>query len=289
MKRLIIAFVILLLAGDLYAMQPPRRGVEPESLTLSAEVQADSGFIGDCQLMDWGIRWAKMYGYYTTIAYSGDANVVKKDSANAVSKVYDKGPSKNHLLQATGAAQALWVANAQNGRAGLTFDGTNTFYNFAFAPLAAGAPAMALVAALKTNVNTAASHVLFYQGTVTNVQYKAYMPALYNNTMYFSNTNNDRETAAGTVANNTNYILEWCYDGAAAFSASQPSFYRNGASLSSTQGTGTGTPDITQNVAYIGSGSEFPNRYKGSMFAGVLLYPRSAALTAFLNAVFAIY
>ena len=299
MSRYLVALIfaaLILTAAAAVARSPIQRGLvgglDPATVVQKNRILADGGTIINLTLMDAAIKHAKKNGYYSRLySYCSPEFAVKKDGTNHISKLYDIGPTGNHLVQLTGSAQYLWVANAQNGRAGMQGDGVNTFFNFTVAPLAAGAPSMALVVALKTDVNTAVSHVLFYQGTTTNLQYQAYMPALYNNTAYFGNTNNDRETAAATVANGTNYILEWCYDGALAFSSSQPYFYRNGASLPSTQGTGTGTPNITQGVYRAGEGSQFPNPYKGYIYAFVLMSSRSAALTTFLNSApaFAIY
>jgi hypothetical protein len=67
MKRLIVSgllawMITILVAGNLLAMQPARRGVEPESLAYNGRVYADSGTVTNGQFANWTYRMAKENG-----------------------------------------------------------------------------------------------------------------------------------------------------------------------------------------------------------------------------------
>ena len=91
-----------------------------DAIAYFARVQADGGVIVSDMDVNNAIKHAKQHGYWSSVAFWTSAQFgVKKDGANAVSKLYClKG---NDAAQTTGSAQPTWTANQQNGRATLAF------------------------------------------------------------------------------------------------------------------------------------------------------------------------
>ena len=98
----------------------------PETLTQIARIEADGGTVIDAGWMDLVISILKAQSIYSNCKFLADANfAVKKDGADAVSVLYDISGNNNDAVQATGAAQPIWTAAQQNGKAGLVFDGSD--------------------------------------------------------------------------------------------------------------------------------------------------------------------
>jgi len=89
-------------------------------------VEADGGKIIDVDYIEGMLATLVELGLMDNVKFLGDANFgVKKDAANAVSKLYDLSGNNNDVVQATGANQPVWTKAVQGGRAGLVFDGTD--------------------------------------------------------------------------------------------------------------------------------------------------------------------
>lgn len=113
-----------------YAMSPAflGGGILSQTRTQQARIIADGGTVINLALMDAAIRHAISNGYYSSLKFLGAAEfAVKKDGANAVSTLYDISGNNNDMVQATGSLQPIWTANQQNGRAGISFDGSNNY------------------------------------------------------------------------------------------------------------------------------------------------------------------
>ena len=111
--------------------------------------------------------------------------------------------------------------------------------------------------------------------------------------MYWANKNNDRSTANATLTGGSTYVLTFTH-AAVAFSANDPIFYSNGVNKASTQGAGTGTPDILEGITSVGAGlaggSAFgSNIYEEIVFNIVLTTAQRTALEATVNQYYRIY
>jgi hypothetical protein len=92
MKRLIVQVLIcLLFVGNVFAAQPMRRGVEPESLAYNGRVYADSGSVTSGQFANWTYRMAKEQG----ILYLPTLSGVTMNISTASGYAFVSNPSLN--------------------------------------------------------------------------------------------------------------------------------------------------------------------------------------------------
>lgn len=100
--------------------------LEPETLAYTARVIADGGEIISQFDIDQAYKFLKRDGLnLANLCWHSSQFGLIKDGSNAVSKLYDISSNNWDATQATGGLQPLWVADQQNGKAVLRFDGTN--------------------------------------------------------------------------------------------------------------------------------------------------------------------
>ena len=100
--------------------------LEPETLAYTARVIADGGEIISQFDIDQAYKFLKRDGLnLANFCWHSAQFGLIKDGSNAVSKLYDLSSNNWDATQSTGALQPLWVADQQNGKAVLRFDGTN--------------------------------------------------------------------------------------------------------------------------------------------------------------------
>jgi len=99
----------------------------PEVQVFAKRVIEDGGKIIDLEYCQKYTRLSKQLIIWSNGKFVGDANMgVKKDAANAVSKLYDLSGNNNDATSGvTVNNQPVWTAGVQGGRAGLVFDGND--------------------------------------------------------------------------------------------------------------------------------------------------------------------
>ncbi len=103
-----------------------------ETEAYKVRVETDGGVIINLTDVDNFYTYAKAGGYYNDLAFAYSAQCgIKKDESGYVEKWYDLSPNQNDAVQATGDNQPQWLANQQNGRAGIVFDGSNDSFTVA--------------------------------------------------------------------------------------------------------------------------------------------------------------
>lgn len=194
----------------------------------------------------------------------------------AVARWEDKSGNGKHFTQGVANNRPTRKVAVQGGKDVLRFNGTTNRLDSASAVLGSGATPVTLLCAIKFSSFTSFPEILEVGNNPrvgeTTVGYQ--FIAFNDGAMYCSNLggNNQRYTAASALSAATWYALSYNSSGA-AFSSSNPKFWRNGSTQASTRGTGTGTPNITaSHVGRIGANlngtvSQFLNGDIGELLA----------------------
>lgn len=195
-----------------------------------------------------------------------------------VARWEDKSGQSRHFTQEASASRPTRKIASQNGLDVLSFDGTDDFLDLASTLIGTSAAPATLFCAIKFLSFSTFPEVLEIGNyprpdpeDTSGYQFISYDDG----GMYVSNVgaNNERFTAAGTLATSTFYAITFQVSGA-AFSSSQPKFWRNGVEQSSTRGTGTATPNISaSHVARIGANLIAPaGQFFGGDIAELIIY-----------------
>jgi len=132
MKRLILSIILtVLLAFPCHAMMSPvpmGQMTDPAVETFCKRVQDDGGTVVDHESASKLVKLIKQSGVWGNVKFLADANfAVKLNSGVSVQTLYDLSGNNNDATQATVDKQPVWTAGVQNGKYGMSFDGTNDF------------------------------------------------------------------------------------------------------------------------------------------------------------------
>jgi len=132
--RLIPVLAIFLLCGQGYAFSPAVLGSSSGSIydisTMAAKatILAGGGSVIDLSFLDRVIKHAKANRYWTLIKVLSSPQLsVTKDGSGYVSSLWEI-KNGNNTGQSTGAYQPQWLADQQNGKAGLVFANAQATY-----------------------------------------------------------------------------------------------------------------------------------------------------------------
>jgi hypothetical protein len=271
--------------------------VLPETTTYIYRVQADGGTVVSQSDVNASVWNAQLNGYWSSVTGWWCAQFgVKKDSGTAgVTTWYDLSPNNYDVTQTTRANQPVWYSDVQNGKAGVTFDGTNDYLSSSVGLGFEWNTPFSLVAAIRpTDVGTL--------GGIASKQLKAGTFAgwwtihsaagLHDSSFINTGPGNKFIEVADTVAlvNSANYLLRVNYLGTGT--AAGVSMYRNGTLETETVVRDTlAASSISTTAPFCISGREdgtYP--FKGPIFEiAIITGNASTALESFLNSRWVVY
>ena len=255
----------------------------PETMTQCRRIIADGGTIIDQKYMDRVIRTLKAQGIYTSCKFLADANfAVKKDGSNAVSTLYDISGNNNDAVQATGAAQPIWTAAQQNGKAGLVFDGSSSNLTSAAFASALSRPNTLIAVAKFTPVGTTAR--IFMDGIlVTNRQQLYYSGSVTRETLYAGSS--ATSSASGSAGSETRLLV-------GTFNGVSSNLWSRGSQIITNGNAGTHTmTGVTLGGDYNATAVNILNGWLaiGIVLNTALTTAQRQSLEGLLNSYYAIY
>ena len=186
---------------------------------------------------------------------SSDASTITKDGSNLVSAWNDKSGQANHITQATGSKQPLWVDRVQDTLPIIRFDGTDDFLKIASwsgGALATSTSYMVFkpdVAGTQTWFDSAINRTTWHGGG-GSVPFQLYSGTVLASSVYVA----DGETIyCQIVSNGASSIIR--RDGITIATGNAGSQSFNGIYLGSGQNTGYSEVDVAELLVYEGTHS----------------------------------
>jgi len=252
-------------------------------------IQADGGTIVSEEWIRKAIWTLKNQGIYANCKFLADANMgVKKDGANAVSKLYDLSGNDNDATQGTAANQPVWTANVQGGRYGMVFDGVDDYLVCTSNASLNITSAITILMGIKVESFTAGKYMGLFDKSVTTTSWQSYMVAdthLVQWEVY--GTTGGVLTGTDAIVAEAATLLNLSYDGANSF------IYINGG-LDNSEAS-TGSIGVSAQDLWIGTiDQSADNFFHGAITTKAILdvaltTAQRTALESFVNAYYQIY
>ena len=236
-------------SGTYYAQFTPKTSASTTTMTYSSTTPAPA-------------TWTKQVSStpptvagLTLHLDSSDASTITKDGSNLVSAWNDKSGQANHITQATGSKQPLWVDRVQDTLPIIRFDGTDDFLKIASwsgGALATSTSYMVFkpdVAGTQTWFDSAINRTSWHGGG-GSVPFQLYSGAVLASSVYVA----DGETIyCQIVSNGASSIIR--RDGITIATGNAGSQSFNGIYLGSGQNTGYSEVDVAELLVYEGTHS----------------------------------
>jgi hypothetical protein len=195
-----------------------------------------------------------------------------------VARWEDKSGNGRHFTQPTAGSRPARKTAIQSGKDVLRFDGSADFLERTGTLIGTGAAPVTVFAVVAFDTFSGSPEIIEIGNKPRSApeNTSGYQFIVLNGAqMYCSNIggNNERYTANNTLSATTWYALSYVVSGA-AFSATEPKFFKNGSSQASTQGTGTSTPNVTasQNAAIGANLSSLRAQYLDGDIGELIIY-----------------